>query len=100
MLVMDDGWFGHRDSDNSSLGDWFVYEKKLKGGLKYLVDEVNKLGMKFGIWFEPEMISPDSELTRLTRTGLSQIKGRPLTLAESSMFLTIQERKSEIMFTA
>jgi len=62
MLVMDDGWFGHRDRDNSSLGDWFVYEKKLTGGLRYLVEEVKKIGLKFGIWFEPEMISPDSEL--------------------------------------
>lgn len=64
MLVMDDGWFGKRNDDNTSLGDWNVNEEKIKGGLKYLVDEVNKLGMKFGIWFEPEMISPDSELYR------------------------------------
>ncbi len=64
MLVMDDGWFGVRNDDNTSLGDWTVNENKLKGGLKYLVDEVNKLGMKFGIWFEPEMISPDSDLYR------------------------------------
>lgn len=62
MLVMDDGWFGHRESDNSSLGDWFVNEEKLPGGLGYLADEVNKLGMKFGIWVEPEMISEDSKL--------------------------------------
>ncbi len=62
MLVMDDGWFGRRDSDNSSLGDWKVNEEKLRGGLKKLVDGVNALGMKFGIWFEPEMISPDSEV--------------------------------------
>lgn len=64
MLVMDDGWFGCRNDDNTSLGDWQVNEKKLTGGLKHLVDEVNKLGLKFGIWFEPEMISPDSELYR------------------------------------
>ncbi len=64
MLVMDDGWFGHRSDDNSSLGDWQVNEEKLVGGLKHLVDEVNKIGLKFGIWFEPEMISPDSELYR------------------------------------
>lgn len=64
MLVMDDGWFGHRQDDNSSLGDWYVNEEKLKGGLKYLVDEVNAIGLQFGIWFEPEMISPDSELYR------------------------------------
>ena len=50
MLVMDDGWFGHRNDDSTSLGDWFVNEKKLPGGLNYLVDEVNKLGMKVGIW--------------------------------------------------
>lgn len=54
MLVMDDGWFGHRNDDSTSLGDWFVNENKLPGGLKYLVDEVNKLGLKFGIWMEPE----------------------------------------------
>ncbi len=64
MLVMDDGWFGRRSDDNSSLGDWWVNEDKLKGGLKYLVDEVNKIGLKFGIWMEPEMISPDSDLYR------------------------------------
>ncbi|MFG6392773.1 MAG: alpha-galactosidase [Lachnospiraceae bacterium] len=64
MLVMDDGWFGHRNADNSSLGDWYVNEEKIKGGLKNLVDRVNALGMKFGIWFEPEMISPDSDLYR------------------------------------
>ncbi|MGN0141492.1 MAG: alpha-galactosidase [Roseburia sp.] len=64
MLVMDDGWFGYRNDDNTSLGDWKVNEKKLNGGLKYLVDEVNKIGLKFGIWFEPEMISPDSDLYR------------------------------------
>ncbi len=61
MLVMDDGWFGHRNDDSTSLGDWFVNEEKITGGLKYLVDEVNKLGLKFGIWMEPEMISPDSK---------------------------------------
>ena len=64
MLVMDDGWFGIRNDDNTSLGDWKVNEAKINGGLKYLVDEINKLGMKFGIWFEPEMISPDSDLYR------------------------------------
>ena len=62
MLVMDDGWFGHRNDDNTSLGDWQVNEQKITGGLKRLVDQVNEIGLKFGIWFEPEMISPDSEL--------------------------------------
>jgi alpha-galactosidase len=64
MLVMDDGWFGKRDDDNSGLGDWFVNEHKLNGGLKHLVDRVKGLGMQFGIWFEPEMISEDSDLFR------------------------------------
>lgn len=64
MLVMDDGWFGYRNDDNTSLGDWQVNEEKIKGGLKNLVDEVNRIGLKFGIWFEPEMISPDSNLYR------------------------------------
>ena len=93
MLVMDDGRFGHRDSDNSSLGDWFVYEKKLKGGLKYLVDEVNKLGMKFGIWFEPEMISPDSELYKAHPDWAIQIKGRPLTLCREQYVLDYSRKE-------
>ncbi|MBR1739914.1 MAG: alpha-galactosidase [Ruminococcus sp.] len=93
MLVMDDGWFGHRDSDNSSLGDWFVYEKKIKGGLKYLVDEVNKLGMKFGIWFEPEMISPDSELYKAHPDWAIQVKGRPLTLCREQYVLDYSQKE-------
>ncbi|MBO4413487.1 MAG: alpha-galactosidase [Clostridia bacterium] len=64
MLVMDDGWFGKRFDDRSSLGDWYVNEAKFPGGLGELVDGVKKLGLKFGIWFEPEMISPDSDLYR------------------------------------
>lgn len=93
MLVMDDGWFGHRDSDNSSLGDWFVYEKKLKGGLKYLVDEVNKLGMKFGIWFEPEMISPDSELYKKHPEWAIQVKGREMTMSREQYVLDYSNKE-------
>lgn len=87
MLVMDDGWFGHRDSDNSSLGDWFVYDKKIDGGLKYLVDEVNKLGMKFGIWFEPEMISPDSKLYSEHPDWAIQIVGREMSQSREQYVL-------------
>lgn len=76
MLVMDDGWFGQRNDDNSSLGDWVVNESKLQGGLKHLVDEVNKLGMQFGIWFEPEMISPDSNLYRAHPDWCIQVPNR------------------------
>jgi len=64
MLVMDDGWFGHRNDDSSSLGDWYVNETKLEGGLKKISDGLKALGMKFGIWMEPEMVSPDSDLYR------------------------------------
>ncbi len=64
-FVLDDGWFGHRDDDNSSLGDWFVDERKFKKGLEAVIDFCHENGMKFGIWFEPEMISRDSLLFRL-----------------------------------
>ena len=64
LLVMDDGWFGKRDDDNSGLGDWTVNERKLPGGLKALVPRIQALGMSFGIWIEPEMVSEDSQLYR------------------------------------
>lgn len=64
LFVLDDGWFGKRDRDDSSLGDWVVNLKKLPQGLADLAERVNRLGMKFGLWFEPEMVSPDSELYR------------------------------------
>ena len=64
MLVLDDGWFGKRDGDCSGLGDWFVNETKLSGGLHDLVEKIKAMGMRFGIWFEPEMISEDSDLYR------------------------------------
>ncbi|HWT76495.1 MAG TPA: alpha-galactosidase [Mobilitalea sp.] len=64
MMVLDDGWFGKRDNDNCSLGDWYVHKDKLPNGLKGLTDAVNSYGLKFGLWFEPEMISPDSDLYR------------------------------------
>ena len=76
MLVMDDGWFGHRSWENSSLGDWYVNEEKIRGGLAFLVDEVNKLGMKFGIWLEPEMVSPDSDLYRAHPDWAIAVPGR------------------------
>ncbi|MCR5121059.1 MAG: alpha-galactosidase [Ruminococcus sp.] len=93
MLVMDDGWFGKRDSDNCSLGDWFVNEKKLAGGLKALVDKVNALGMKFGLWFEPEMISPDSELFRAHPDWAIQTKGRTLTLCRDQCVLDYSRKE-------
>lgn len=93
MLVMDDGWFGDRCDDNRALGDWFVNEEKLKGGLKYLVDEVNKLGMKFGIWFEPEMISPDSDLYRAHPDYAIAIPGREPSLCRNQYVLDLTRKE-------
>ncbi|WOD65189.1 alpha-galactosidase (plasmid) [Niallia taxi] len=64
LFVLDDGWYGKRDNDNSSLGDWFVDQKKLPNGLDQLAHSVKDMGMEFGLWVEPEMISADSELYR------------------------------------
>ncbi|MBR3768399.1 MAG: alpha-galactosidase [Clostridia bacterium] len=64
MLVMDDGWFGLRNDDRCALGDWTVNENKLRGGIGSLISRIKGLGLKFGIWYEPEMISPDSDLYR------------------------------------
>ena len=64
LLVIDDGWFGKRDSDNCSLGDWVVDKRKLPGGIEAIHDVLKKHGMTLGIWFEPEMVSPDSDLYR------------------------------------
>lgn len=76
MMVLDDGWFGKRDSDCSGLGDWVVNEKKLQGGLDRLIGRINNLGMKFGIWMEPEMVSEDSELYRSHPEWAIRIPGR------------------------
>ena len=89
MLVMDDGWFGHRNDDSTSLGDWKVNEQKLPGGLKPLVDQVNALGMKFGIWFEPEMISPDSDLYREHPDWAIAIPGRAGSLCRNQYVLDL-----------
>ena len=89
MLVMDDGWFGKRNLDDSSLGDWYVNEEKIKGGLNALVENVKKLGMKFGIWIEPEMISPDSELYRQHPDWAIQIPGRSITQSRAQYVLDL-----------
>ena len=87
MLVMDDGWFGKRSNDDSSLGDWVVNEEKIKGGLNTLVENVKKLGLKFGIWVEPEMISPESELYREHPDWAIQIPGRETTQSRAQYVL-------------
>ncbi|MDD3220579.1 MAG: alpha-galactosidase [Lachnospiraceae bacterium] len=76
MVVMDDGWFGKRDDDYSGLGDWFVNEKKLGCSLGSLIEKINGIGMKFGIWVEPEMVSMDSDLYRAHPDWALTIPGR------------------------
>lgn len=76
MFVLDDGWFGHRDDDNSSLGDWKVFKKKFPNGLDHFADYVHQQGLKFGLWFEPEMISIDSDLYKKHPDYLMHVPGR------------------------
>ncbi len=89
MLVMDDGWFGKRNDDTNSLGDWFVNENKLKGGLGKLVEQVNAIGLKFGIWYEPEMISPDSELFRAHPDWYVHVPNRESSIARTQYVLDV-----------
>ena len=81
MLVMDDGWFGNRNSTRSSIGDWFVNEEKLRGGLGKLVERINGLGLQFGIWFEPEMVSEDSQLYRQHPDWVLQTPNRQMSIS-------------------
>ena len=79
MLVLDDGWFGERDDDHAGLGDWFVNERKLKGGLSALVKKINDLGLSFGLWVEPEMVNENSALYRKHRDwALADPERRPM----------------------
>lgn len=102
MLVMDDGWFGKRDDDNSGLGDWFVNEKKLGGTLGNLIERINDLGVKFGIWIEPEMVSEDSELYRkhpdwaLTIPGRRPVRSRNQLVLDFSRKEVVDEIYSQI----
>ena len=89
MLVMDDGWFGKRNDDTTSLGDWFVNEEKLPGGLSKLIDQVHAEGLKFGIWYEPEMISPDSDLFRAHPDWHVHVEGREPMLGRNQYVLDV-----------
>ncbi len=93
MLVMDDGWFGNRFDDNRALGDWKVNEEKLPGGLKELVRRVNDLGLKFGIWMEPEMVNPDSDLYRAHPDWAFEIPGRDPSLSRNQLVLDITRQE-------
>ncbi len=76
LFVLDDGWFGKRNIDDCSLGDWFVNLEKLPNGLDGLANKINDIGLKFGLWIEPEMVSPDSELYRKHPEWAISIQGR------------------------
>ncbi|NIK78811.1 alpha-galactosidase [Paenibacillus castaneae] len=87
LFVLDDGWFGKRDNDTTSLGDWFVDRNKLPNGLEDLVSRVKRLDMQFGLWFEPEMISPESELYRAHPDWCLHVDGRRRTQARHQLIL-------------
>ena len=89
LMVLDDGWFGARKDDRAGLGDWVVNEDKLPGGLSTLAARIEALDMRFGIWFEPEMVSPDSDLYRAHPDWCLHIPGRPRTEARSQLVLDL-----------
>lgn len=89
LFVMDDGWFGHRNDDTSSLGDWYENADKLPGGIERLSEKVNALGLEFGIWVEPEMVNEDSDLYRAHPDWAVQIPGRQQALGRHQMLLDL-----------
>ena len=93
MLVMDDGWFGKRNDDNSSLGDWVVNEEKLGEPLKDFIDKINGLGMKFGIWFEPECVNEDSDLFREHPDWAMVIPGRKPVRGRNQLMLDFTRKE-------
>lgn len=93
MVVMDDGWFGKRNDDNSSLGDWQVNEQKLSGSLAQLIDRVHEQGVKFGIWIEPEMVNEDSDLYRAHPDWAIQIPGRKPIRSRNQLLLDFSRKE-------
>ncbi|WP_058304247.1 alpha-galactosidase [Gorillibacterium timonense] len=93
LFVLDDGWFGKRNDDTTSLGDWFVNEKKLPLGLGNLAERINNQGLKFGLWVEPEMISPDSELYRAHPDWCLHVEGRRRTEARTQLVLDLSRQE-------
>jgi alpha-galactosidase len=89
LFVMDDGWFGQRNNDHRGLGDWYVNPQKFPNGLGGLIGSVNKLGMKFGLWVEPEMVNPDSDLYRAHPDWAMHFPGRPRTEGRNQLMLNM-----------
>jgi alpha-galactosidase len=88
-FVMDDGWFGQRKDDHAGLGDWYVNKEKFPNGLKPLINKVHSLGMDFGIWVEPEMVNPDSDLYRKHPDWVLNFTGRPRTEGRNQLVLNL-----------
>ena len=93
MFVLDDGWFGHRDDDRSSLGDWFVDGKKFNHGIAGFAKRVHDLDMKFGLWFEPEMISIDSKLYQTHPEWMIKTPGRGQTPGRHQFVLDMSRQE-------
>lgn len=93
MLVLDDGWFGHRNDDNSSLGDWYVNENKLGGNIGELISDIHRLGLKFGIWYEPEMVSEDSNLYKAHPDWALASPGRKPVRARNQLVLDFSRKE-------
>ncbi len=89
LFVLDDGWFGNRDNDHCALGDYTINRKKLPHGLDYVARAVNDLGMGFGLWFEPEMVSPDSDLYRAHPDWAVQVPGVEPSLGRNQLVLDL-----------
>jgi len=100
-FVVDDGWFGARNSDHAGLGDWVVNREKFPNGLKPLIDKVHGLGMGFGLWVEPEMVNPDSDLYRQHPDWVLNFEGRQRSQARNQLVLNLaRDDVSEYVFKA
>jgi alpha-galactosidase len=89
LFVMDDGWFGQRNNDRAGLGDWYINQEKFPHGLTPLINRVNELGMDFGIWVEPEMVNPDSDLYRSHPEWVYHFPNRPLSTGRNQYVLNV-----------
>ena len=93
LFVLDDGWFGKRNDDKRSLGDWFVNSEKLPHGLPYLSEKIHAIGLQFGLWIEPEMICEDSDLFRAHPDWAIRVPGRPPVVARNQLVLDLSRRE-------
>lgn len=93
LFVLDDGWFGSRDGDSSGLGDWWSNLDKLPSGVEGLSQKINELGLQFGLWFEPEMVNPDSQLYKKNPNWALSIPGRKSTLSRNQLTLDLGRKE-------